>query len=287
MRDRFQRLVFVFGLSIGVFVTVSTGSATEVGEQLGRQPLAPAGDQTEESSLDQHKVLEVDPLDEKAAGNLRGKGLRFRAFDGFKGKLGLNWKPIRLDPTHVSLTKNPGTLTITTQRGSIHGDEKNDVPGGGIQAKNLFLIGHPLAADADFTITLAVKKFNPQFNYQQVALLCYDDDDNYLKWGYEQSWREPGSQNFTLVRESDQIPNHDLILNKSGLNRFWLRVDKRGDSYECAWSADGKEFEVVGERRFGEGATKYIGFLAKNGGNPQATEIEVCIDSFEVRARAQ
>jgi hypothetical protein len=33
--------------------------------------------------------------------------------------------------------KNPGKLTITTQRGSIHADEKNDAYGEGIQAKNL------------------------------------------------------------------------------------------------------------------------------------------------------
>lgn len=231
-------------------------------------------------------------LDTKALGESAGpadkqcprKGLKLLAFDGFDGKLGLNWKPVRHDPTHVSLTKDPGALTITTQRGSIHGDEKNDAAGDGLQAKNLFLIENPLAANTDFTITLAVKKFEPQTYYHQVALLCYDDDDNYLKWSYEHSWRAPDTQNFVLVRESDQQPEHDLVLNKPGLNRFWMRVAKRGDTYQCAWSTDGKNFEVVGEKTFGNGAPKYLGFLAKNGGNPQAAEIEVFIDSFKVRA---
>ena len=57
------------------------------------------------------------------------------AFDGFDGRFDLPWKPIRHDPTHVSLDKHRGKLTIITQRGSIHGDEKNDTYGGGIQAK--------------------------------------------------------------------------------------------------------------------------------------------------------
>src|SRR5208283_613233 len=48
------------------------------------------------------------------------------AFDGFQGKLSLPWKPVRHDPTHVSLKRHPGKLTIITQRGSIHGDEKID-----------------------------------------------------------------------------------------------------------------------------------------------------------------
>jgi RNA polymerase sigma factor (sigma-70 family) len=48
-------------------------------------------------------------------------GFRFLAFDGFDGQLGLNWHVVRPDPSHVSLTKHPGRLTITTQRGSIHG----------------------------------------------------------------------------------------------------------------------------------------------------------------------
>jgi hypothetical protein len=55
----------------------------------------------------------------------------FQAFDAFDGKLGLNWKPVRPDRSHVSLTKTPGALTITTQRGSIFGEETKDEFGWG------------------------------------------------------------------------------------------------------------------------------------------------------------
>ncbi len=83
------------------------------------------------------------------------EGLVLVAYDGFDGKLGLNWKPVRPDPSHVSLTKTKGALTITTQRGSIHGEETKDAFGEGIKAKNLYVIDNPLAPGGDFVVTPA------------------------------------------------------------------------------------------------------------------------------------
>ena len=89
--------------------------------------------------------LEGNPSGHAGDGKGEPDGIRFLAFDDFDGRLGLNWKPVRPDPSHVSLTKEPGKLTITTQRGSIHGEELKDPFGEGIQAKNLYLIDNPLA----------------------------------------------------------------------------------------------------------------------------------------------
>ena len=95
----------------------------------------PAGDQ----AVGRKAKLEVEAPSE---------GWVLLAYDGFDGKLGLNWKPVRPDPSHVSLTKTPGALTITTQRGSIHGEETKDEYGEGIQAKNIYVIDNPLAREA-------------------------------------------------------------------------------------------------------------------------------------------
>src|SRR3954465_6836366 len=73
--------------------------------------------------------------------------------DDFNGKTHLNWKPVRLDESHVSLTKNPGKLTITTQRGTIHGFELQDQFAEGIQAKNIYVLDNPVGPDADFVVT--------------------------------------------------------------------------------------------------------------------------------------
>ncbi len=204
--------------------------------------------------------------------------------DDFNGKFALNWKIVREDKDHISLTKDPGHLTIITQRGTIHGDVEHDAQSEGIRAKNIFLIRNPVSETSDFSVTLAVGKFEPTTYYQQVGLLCYDDDANYVKWSFEYSWAKPDTTNFVMVRQTDKVPEHDLVTELKNPGRFWLRVTRRGTDYECAYSTDGDKFTVAGSRPWGKRPPKYVGFVAKNGGNPQAGEIDVSIDSFEVRS---
>ncbi len=206
---------------------------------------------------------------------------QFLAVEDFNEKLRLEWQPVRLDPTHYSLSKKPGKLTITTQRGSIHGDETHDEYGGGLQAKNLFLIANPLSRDTDFVVTTCVSGFAPTTQYQQASLLIYNDDDNYLKWGYE------SNSQFMLIRETDGEPSHDTgPAGWEGIEKqYWLRLTKRGNRYTYSTSADGVKFTAHGEREWGDGAPKKIGILAKNGGNKDAAEIDAAFEYFELRAR--
>src|SRR5262245_57181729 len=95
-------------------------------------------------------------------------------FEPFNGKLRLKWTIVRPDDRHWSLKKNRGKLTITTQRGSIHGETaKNDL------ARNLFLIRNPFNRNADFEVSVCIADFKPSAHYNQGGLLLYDDDDNY------------------------------------------------------------------------------------------------------------
>lgn len=207
----------------------------------------------------------------------------FLAFDGFDGKLGLNWQPIRHDPSHVSLTKHPGKLTITTQRGTIHEAEKaRNEP----QAKNLFVIDNPLGKDVDFVMTTCITSFTPQQAYQQAGLLVYDDDDNYLKWSYEYNWRKGEGQTFHVVAETNAKAEHIQVDSESGLERYWLRLTKRGNRYEFASSKDGKAYSVYGQVKWGEGAPKKLGLIAKNGGPQGVKEMDVPFDFFELRSPA-
>ncbi len=214
-------------------------------------------------------------------------GSRLLAFDDFDAKPALNWKPVRPDPSHVSLSKNPGTLTITTQRGSIHGEEKKDEYGEGIQAKNLYLIDNPLAEGADFVATTCVVGLTPAMQYQQAGLIVYDDDDNYLKLGYEFNWGKGEGQTFFCVSETAANPEHHPVeASESGLKRYWLRLTKRGDRYEYATSLDGDAFRIHGEVAWGDGSPKRIGLLAKNGGNKDAAEADASFEFFELRSPA-
>jgi hypothetical protein len=87
-----------------------------------------------------------------------------------------------------------------------------------------------------------------------------------------------------MVRETAMQPEHDLVVELPTPARFWMRITNRGGDYECAYSTDGKDFKVAGSRPWGRRPPKYLGFMAKNGGNPAAEEIDVCIDSFEFSA---
>ena len=131
--------------------------------------------------------------------------------DDFANGPFLDWQIVRPQPDHVSFTRNPGCLTITTQRGTIHGDEENDEVSRGIKAKNLFLIPLPPANEAQTSVTLHVRQFEPEASYQQVGLIFYNDDDNYLKWSLERN-TESSRLNLVLVRETNEQPQHGLIV---------------------------------------------------------------------------
>ena len=124
-------------------------------------------------------------------------------------------------------------------------------------------------------------------------MIVYNDDDNYLKFGYEYNWTSPtGGQAFCILAETNAGSNFQYLdTEHSGLKRYWVRLTKRGNRYEYAFSADGKAFIVGGEVEWGDGSPRQIGILAKNGGNKDAGELDAAFDFFELRspvpARAQ
>ncbi|HUT93717.1 MAG TPA: M56 family metallopeptidase [Thermoguttaceae bacterium] len=225
------------------------------------------------------------PADESADGPNNGfpqdanEGPPFRVFDPFDGKLALDWKPLRPDPSHVSLTRNPGKLTITAQPGSIYGDEL-DVEHA-VAAKNIHLIPNPAPGNEGFVVTTCIESFHPKKPYQQAGLIVYNDDDNYVKWVMEHARYGPS---FTFVHETNRstVGDYNGIPNEPILARFWLRLVKRANFYQYAYSVDGEEFTVVDEVVWGDGAPQFIGILAKNDRVPD--EIDVIFDYVEVRS---
>jgi RNA polymerase sigma factor (sigma-70 family) len=207
----------------------------------------------------------------------------FLAREPFAGRLRLNWKVVRPDDKYVSLTRNKGKLTITTQRGTIHADETaRKEP----KAKNLYLIDNPLADDTSFVVTTRISGFTPKQRYQQAALICYDDDDNYVKFAYEFNWKKDAGQTFDLVRETKAVSQQDHVEAPAGIKTLWLRLTRRKDLYEYATSTNGRDFEVHGERSWQDRAPAKIGILAKNGGIAGVPEVDVCFELFELRAPA-
>jgi len=207
------------------------------------------------------------------------QGQPFRFFDSFDGKLELGWGVIRPDPNHVSLDKNPGRLTITSQRGGFHqirGRKPPDLP-----AKNVHVIPNPVIGGGDFVVTTCLELFHPEAPFQQAGPCIYHDDDNYLKAIIARSemrviigcsWETRG-----------EFGGRDLNATDIEWDRLWLRIIKRGSAYESSFSLDGKEYTVIAERVWGDGSPPRIGLAVIN---EQATSapLDAAFDFFEVRS---
>lgn len=199
-------------------------------------------------------------------------------FDGFDKKLRLNWQTIRPDPIAVSLDSHPGHLTLTTKAGTIH--RKN-----GPTAKNIFVIDNPLAADADFEVTTRIASFKPSESYHQCALICYDDDDNYLKWTLLYDPEQAAGYALSCVRETDAMSEIAHFPPPDKSKGLWLRIVRHGDSYDCQSSGDGQTFAHHGQFEWkSKNGPKKLGILAKNGGITVSSEIEAVFDFFELRS---
>lgn len=212
------------------------------------------------------------------------------AFDGFEGKLSLDWNILHPDPTHYSLTKKPGTLTITSQQGGFTRSAQD--------YKNLCLIGCPAAWGKDFQLTTRLSSFKPVADWNQAGLLCYNNDDNYLKFVYEwgSGFRRP---TFTVGLEDPQNGFSFLAAcfqAHAGAEEVWLRVTKRGNRYTFFTSLDGMTFirqalltednsRLVGDAvSWGDGSVRRVGIFAKNDTGSAAPEVDASFDFFEVRA---
>ena len=202
-----------------------------------------------------------------------------RRYDGFNDQMALDWKPVREDKEHWSLERNSGDLTVTTQRGTIHRDEKNDERSGGRQAKNLFVIENPIMGKSDFTVSTCIVDFQPTTFWHQAGLLLYNDDDNYVKFIYEHNG---SGKVLTVLAEIEQKSTIMPIAAPKDTAKLFLRIARKEGKYLAQTSNDGMEFKTVQEFEWQVEGPSHVGLIAKNGGNAAAGEIEARFDFFEL-----
>ncbi len=210
------------------------------------------------------------------ANSLTAEDAKILLRDDFEEKTTVDWQPKRPDPSHASLDKHPGRLTITTQLGSIGGDARGrQTP----LTKNLYLVANPVEGEGDFVLTTCIESFRPTMKYQQAGVLVYDDDDNYAKYDLEAGSNWVG---FKFMRESKtfRLVNTDSAFTPT--NRIWMRLIKRGNVYERAFSTDGMKYTSAGDAVWGNGRPTWVGIVAING-SQIAEEIEAQFDFFEIR----
>lgn len=213
-----------------------------------------------------HALTAREIADDMALGTRR---VVFR--DDFEAAPGPEWNILHPDPTHYSLDRKRGTLTITTQTGAFSGARKG--------YKNLFLTDVPRETGENYEITIRVSDFKPDSPWCQAGLVCWADEDNFLKWTYE-CYR--GRNAFTVVRETANESREMQDQLEQGLETIWLRITKRGKRFTFSKSLDGEAFDDVRAIEWTGPELERIGLVAQNGPNPDAPEVDVLFDFIEV-----
>jgi len=163
------------------------------------------------------------------------------------GTIGKQWSWVRENPAHWSLSKKAGSLVITSEKGDIQAANNN--------AENILL----QSANNDWTIeSKLVFSRKPSGFSQNGGLLAYQDDDNYVKLvysagggrGFAGFGPDAQSGSVLLVTEETGYQKNVATLSMANIikenNTLILKLDKKGSNYTASYSADGKNFKVIG-----------------------------------------
>ena len=194
--------------------------------------------------------------------------------DDFNEALAPGWSWVDEDSTHWSLSAAPGALRIITQGQSLYNADK---------PKNLLLRD---ALAGDFEIMTKVT-FDPQRDFQQAAILIYQDEDNFvlLNRGFCGVEGCPGGGVFM-----ENEMNGETLFDNPGpraavsLQMTWLRLQKAGTTYTGFYSADGQRWTELGRVENPLQPTK-VGLTANNSNaDPSVPQIPADYDSFTIEA---
>jgi tetratricopeptide (TPR) repeat protein len=262
-------------------VQKKTGEAAAPAVLFAQQAAEPASTPTG-ASVEQ----QVKPETESTAAATPLGEEKVLAYEGFDGELTLDWQILHPDPSHYSLTKLPGALTITTQDGGFYMSNTD--------YENLFLIDNPADANQDFQLTTCLSQFRPEANWNQAGLVCYNGDNDNLKFVHE--WEHgSGGRIFTAIAEGKGAWTLKFRAHRE-FEKVWLRITKRGNRYAFSTSLDGETFLPLrfprqdttggfkGGVPWGDGAVERVGIVAKNGPTKGAPEVDASFDFFEVRS---
>jgi regulation of enolase protein 1 (concanavalin A-like superfamily) len=252
------------------------------------EPVAPAPKESETTESHQRDVPSQEPRGQRPEA---AQDPLVVARDSFDGKLGLEWDIVNPLASDWSLSKNPGTLTITTRTGTFT-RQRTDY-------KNLFLIDRPTAPDQDFQVTTCLVSFRPKELWNQAGLVLWNDEDNFLSVVYEWGEGPPelGQKNqrlFCACAERGGQPVFACYYGSQDQDKVWLRVTKRRNRFELSTSGDGVTFTPLDPMRargvagnlatWGNGVVRRVGLFVSNGSARDAEPVDASFDFFEVKA---
>ena len=201
-------------------------------------------------------IFEISLAAAEASQEMTSNGEWIDQFD--ETTLDSRWEWLYEDPTHWSLSDQPGYMRIVTQQGSL-------LFGG---AKNVLLTTPTLE---NYRISTKVD-FQPTELVQQASLLIYQDDENFLQLGY----RYIGDHAVTFRIETPEDSQATNITATA--TTMYLRIKKFHNTYAGEYSIDGNTwFEV--DRFNVQFNNAKVGLNVQNG--PSTADIPADFDYFE------
>ena len=151
------------------------------------------------------------------------------------------WRWIREDKDHWSLTGPERYITITAQEGDIKGSVNN--------ARNILLQSANTDWFAESRIEFSKRPSKPD---QQGGIIAYQDDDNFVKLVYTNSSKGfmGGDEYIELFVENQgaqysaaNIKTRELMRDDLAIT---LRLEKKGSRYTAWYSTGGGNLELLG-----------------------------------------
>ena len=162
--------------------------------------------------------------------------------------VGKQWHWVRENQATYSLSKNKGSLTITSEVG--------DVSEGSNNAKNILL----QSANNDWTIETKLTASRIPSQPENAGILVYQDDNNFVKLMFRAVVKTTRSGMFggtqvqagtidLIIEENDitkSLATFNLSKEITNSNPLILKLDKKGSEYTAYYSLDGDKFEKLG-----------------------------------------
>jgi hypothetical protein len=157
--------------------------------------------------------------------------------------LGKQWQWVRENQATHSLSKNAGSLTITSETGDISEATNN--------ARNLLL----QSANNDWTVETKLVCSRTPSQPENSGIVAYENDGNFVKLMFravvkttQQRGVQPGTIDLMMEENgiAKSVASFNLKNEITGNNFLILKLEKKGSIYTASWSTDGSKFEKLG-----------------------------------------
>ncbi|HEX2927808.1 MAG TPA: fibronectin type III domain-containing protein [Ruminiclostridium sp.] len=175
-----------------------------------------------------------------------------------EGNIDSDWSILNPDSQNYSVVAGSG-LRLPTQDNDIYSTSSN--------WKNVFV--RPAAGDWDI-VSKVYFPVAPYANYQQMSLLAWQDEDNYIKLDCENNNSSSVKIQFGSEKDAKftSAASSTYSVTSGSAIQLYYRIKKTGNIYTGYYSADGKKYTTLGTISNELNNTQIGLFATRNSTNP-------------------